>query len=652
MSGEYTSPQASAAFTPGANSTLWLVYLRSDSLADPSVSGHGTWTKVTHHDLGQRLLLFRCSPGASPSSAAVSVSASSLSGYGRVFEISGDVDDTSPLVQSGSNAQTESDPATSMAVSMSAISDSNNLGVVVVASTDSGSTFAPQNSWNELFDDNISSPGASIACQYLEGSVDVDVLNSGVYRNTIAIGFEVAASGGLSATIGQVTETDTAQALSSDKSKEIGQVTETDTAQSMTVGSGITSIIGQVTETDTAQPLTPLQLSITSVSPTSPKAGDSVTINLSGVANASGKTATLAGKALTLTSQNSSSISLTWPDLHTFDDLSLRYNQSHALVVTDAGATATDNVTTQPADNRDWHAITALNGIYTDDTDLAIGDEHLGYYLNGAGSIATDGELTVTSGFATYRYWVYDISASAWAGPADEVVVQTIAQVTETDSALALSSNKTKGIGQVTETDTANPMGSATSMEIAQVSETDTVQPLSSEKTKTLNQASETDTAQPFVLEQGGEIGIAVETDSAHSFEPTKAKEIGQVSEISTALSLTPRMPPYLLSASVVETDLVMNFSEVVNFGAGGNGGFTVSGGATLAYSSGAGTTQLVYTITGSISDGDTLAYTQPTNGVQNTYPIDMVSFSGETIITGGSQRQLVQMGIGLGIGL
>ena len=199
VNAEYQTNQSVAAFTPAADSVL-IAWCLNSALADPTVSGHGTWTKIAHHDLGARLYLAWCAPGSSPSSAAVQFSSSSLTAYSGVIEISGDVDDSAPIVQSGSNAQAETDPPVSMAVSMSAIGDVGNLGLVIAASPDTGSTFTPQNSWSELFDSNVTGPGASAACQYLEGSVDVDVLQTGVYRNTIAVGVEIAAAGGATIT--------------------------------------------------------------------------------------------------------------------------------------------------------------------------------------------------------------------------------------------------------------------------------------------------------------------------------------------------------------------------------------------------------------------------------------------------------------------
>ena len=195
VNAEYQTNQSVTAFTPTADSIL-IAWCINFALADPTVSGHGTWTKITHVDLGARLYAAWCAPGSSPSSAAVQFSSSSMTAYSGVIEISGDVDTTTPIVQSGTNSQAETGTPASMAVTMSAISDAGNLGLVLACSPDNGSTFTPQNSWSELRDATVTGPGASQAVQYLEGSVDVDVLQTGIYRNTLAIGIEIAASGG------------------------------------------------------------------------------------------------------------------------------------------------------------------------------------------------------------------------------------------------------------------------------------------------------------------------------------------------------------------------------------------------------------------------------------------------------------------------
>ena len=99
---------------------------------------------------------------------------------------------------------------------------------------------------------------------------------------------------------------------------------------------------------------------------------------------------------------------------------------------------------------------------------------------------------------------------------------------------------------------------------------------------------------------------------------------------------------PLLVDASVITngTEIRLTFTEVVNFGAGGNGGFalTASGGAsTMTYDSGAGTRYLVYTLSRAIDSDETVTvdYTQPGDGVIDVDTNELASFSGEAVNVG-----------------
>lgn len=99
---------------------------------------------------------------------------------------------------------------------------------------------------------------------------------------------------------------------------------------------------------------------------------------------------------------------------------------------------------------------------------------------------------------------------------------------------------------------------------------------------------------------------------------------------------------PTLASATIPAAGATINlaFDEAVTYGSGGNGGwtFTMSGGAvTAAYSSGAGTATLVYSLSRTISPGETktagLDYTQPGNGIEDTSGNDLATISGSAIV-------------------
>lgn len=97
--------------------------------------------------------------------------------------------------------------------------------------------------------------------------------------------------------------------------------------------------------------------------------------------------------------------------------------------------------------------------------------------------------------------------------------------------------------------------------------------------------------------------------------------------------------PPTLTSATIdaAGTSLTLLFNEIVNIGAGGNGGFvvTMSGGASaLTYASGAGSNTLVYTLARTIEAGETgtLAYTQPGNGVEDAAGNDLATIGSAAV--------------------
>jgi hypothetical protein len=99
---------------------------------------------------------------------------------------------------------------------------------------------------------------------------------------------------------------------------------------------------------------------------------------------------------------------------------------------------------------------------------------------------------------------------------------------------------------------------------------------------------------------------------------------------------------PTLSSATIPAAGNVLNlvFSEIVTFGAGGNGGwtFTMSGGAvTATYSSGSGSSALVYSLSRTVGIGETktagLAYAQPGNGVEDASGNDLATISGNTVV-------------------
>lgn len=112
--------------------------------------------------------------------------------------------------------------------------------------------------------------------------------------------------------------------------------------------------------------------------------------------------------------------------------------------------------------------------------------------------------------------------------------------------------------------------------------------------------------------------------------------------------------PPTVTSATIDTngTSLTINHNETVTFGAGGNGGFAITpsgGAASLTYSSGSGSSALVYTLGRTIATNETatLAYTQPGSGVEDLSGNDLASFSGTNVVNNSTQSGFVPFTIG-----
>lgn len=111
-------------------------------------------------------------------------------------------------------------------------------------------------------------------------------------------------------------------------------------------------------------------------------------------------------------------------------------------------------------------------------------------------------------------------------------------------------------------------------------------------------------------------------------------------------IDIAPPVAPELVSATIDGngTTFSLVFNEIVQFGAGGNAGWTITpsgAAATLAYTSGAGTTTLVYTISRTIASIETATvnYMQPGNGVENAGGADLASIVGGSVTNNSVQQ-------------
>lgn len=127
--------------------------------------------------------------------------------------------------------------------------------------------------------------------------------------------------------------------------------------------------------------------------------------------------------------------------------------------------------------------------------------------------------------------------------------------------------------------------------------------------------------------------------------------EIGAVDSATTSWSVgagadvtTPTLTSSTINAA--GTTITRTFSEIVAVGSGGSTGWvlTLSGGAcTSTYSSGSGSSSLVYTLsrTPQLGETGTEAYTQPGNGIEDSSGNDLATLSGATITNNSTQQTI-----------
>ena len=129
---------------------------------------------------------------------------------------------------------------------------------------------------------------------------------------------------------------------------------------------------------------------------------------------------------------------------------------------------------------------------------------------------------------------------------------------------------------------------------------------------------------------------------TANGIEDAAGNDLAAFSEAVTNNS-TEAIPTIVSSTIAADGDSISDeYSEVVNVGAGGNGGFalTCSGGAvTTTYSSGDASDTLVHSTSRTIGSHETCtrAYTQPGNGIEDDSGIDVASFSGFAVTNGST---------------
>ena len=186
----------------------------------------------------------------------------------------------------------------------------------------------------------------------------------------------------------------------------------------------------------------------------------------------------------------------------------------------------------------------------------------------------------------------------------------SVGQVTETDSAQAISRRKVKAFGQAAETDVAQPItaSGAKTIAVGRVTETDLAQAVASRKLKAFGQVAESDTAQAFskqkvvrlwqvtetdtaqaITASGPKrinVGQIVETDVAQAFTRFRRKLFGQVAETDTAFAISRRKIRTV--RQVGETDSALGMTSIGGIPSDGWADEVAIGGTGWAAASGA----------------------------------------------------------------
>jgi len=307
---------------------------------------------------------------------------------------------------------------------------------------------------------------------------------------TPSIGAFEFVAGGVTGSVVQATETDSAQATTPARVVAFGQATETDTAQVITPASGATVVaVDQASETDSAQAM-----------------GHAFAVTV--------------GQAVET-------------------DTAQPITKGASVVVVDQ---ATETDTAQVVGIA--RAIEVGQAVETD----------IGRIVNAGRFIAVDQAVETDSAQVVSFSKGAEVGQAVETDTAQTIAVIAslgVGQAIEADTAQAIVPARVVVAAQVSETDTANVVAPAHAVAVEQPLETDTAGATTPAKRLDVGQVIEADTAQVISsLLGGGQIIVnqAVETDTALDIVPTSAATIGQAIETETALDMTPvRVHPVIV---------------------------------------------------------------------------------------------------------
>jgi len=323
----------------------------------------------------------------------------------------------------------------------------------------------------------------------------------------------VKEAGGQTIAVGQVTETDLAQALAwAPKARLIGQVSETDIAQALSARK--TLGVAQVSEADLAQSIT---------APRIIAVGQTAETDLA-QALAWAPKARLVAQA-------------------TETDVAQLLTTRKTTAI--AQALETDNA--QALSSR--KSVTVAQALETD-LSQAIGRAKA-KAITQAAEIDLAQAMTSAKAKAIGQAQETDLAQPVTAGGVHVVAVN---QVAETDTAQPIAwAPKARLVAQAGEADVAQAVSSAKTKGIGLVLEIDTAQSVTRVKTRTIGQAAESDVAQLVAHLKSRTVGQALETDLAQLVAHLKTRAVGQALETDFAQSITPFLGALDLIFNIVE---------------------------------------------------------------------------------------------------
>lgn len=150
-----------------------------------------------------------------------------------------------------------------------------------------------------------------------------------------------------------------------------------------------------------------VSMSVSSVTGTNIKAGDTVVYNLSDANSATGKTLSTSAGSITPTAQDINSITFLAPDPLTFGDKSINFDTNLLVTVTDGASTAGANFQIEPPTGDDFALITSLNG-WANVAGVTTGMYALGRFTSGTGTAYLAEGIWQNDVAATYTAQIYD----------------------------------------------------------------------------------------------------------------------------------------------------------------------------------------------------------------------------------------------------